>query len=229
MPASVRLSIISIVNEVQRRLGVNPTAALDSTKHSRMLMQMLNEIIAEVNDYGRWQDLYEEVIVTASSSIRQYVVRSATREIQSIIEVSFDGQPAQLENRPIEDIRRLRRVGSTGNPRQYAVIGVDASANPIIEVFPMPTTSQHDKTFDIAVQAKEPLYAVADLSAVPTYPANVLLQGLYAKALLEENGGERTNQYEMAFREFQNLTQQAQRRFTADTEDVMTFTPHRWG
>ena len=228
MAASVRMTNLQVVNHVQRRLGVNPTNALVTTRHSIMLTQLLNEVIAEVNDYGRWQEMYEEVIVTAQTSVRTYSIASATREVESIIEVSFDDDPAQLENRPIEDIRRLRRVGSTGTPRQYAIIGVDVSGNPQMEVFPFPGTSQNGKTFNVAIQAKEPLYTTADVSAIPTYPGNMLVQGLYAKALLEENGGETSRQFEAAYREFQNMVRQAQRRFTSDTEDNLQFVPHRF-
>jgi hypothetical protein len=229
MPASVRMTNLTIVNEVQQRLGINPTNTLSATRHSIMLTQLLNEVIAEINDYGRWQDLYEEVIVTAATSVRQYTIAASAREVQSIIEVSFNDDPSQLENRPLEDIRRLRRVGGTGTPRQYAIIGVDASANPIMEVHPQPGSSQNGQTFNIAIQAKEPLYTTSDVSAVPSYPGNLLVMGLYAKALLEENGGEPTRQFQTAYQEYQNMARQSQRRFTSDTEDCLTFTPHRFG
>lgn len=229
MAASVRLSVLEILNEVQRRLGVNPTNAVSDTRHSLMLLQLLNEVVAEVNDYGRWQELYEEVLVTAQTSVNTYAIKSAGREVQSIIEVSFDNDPAQLENRPLEDIRRLTRVGGTGTPRQYAIIGVDVSGNPEMRVYPQPGTSQNGSTFNIAIQAKERLFTQSDGSTVPLYPANLLIQGLYAKALLEENGGEATRQFEVAYQEYQRMAREAQRRFTADTEDVIVFTPHRFG
>jgi len=229
MAATVRMTNVSIVNKVQRRLGINPTSTLAATRHSTMLTQLLNEVIAEINDYGRWEDVYEEVIVTAATSVRTYSIASAEREVQSIIEVSFGGDPAQLENRPKEDIRRLRRVGGTGTPRQYAIVGVDVSGNPTMEVYPQPGTSQDGKTFNIAIQGKEGLYTTADVSAVPAYPGNMLVMGLYAKALLEENGGEPTRQFEAAYSSYQSFVRQAQRRFTTDTEDELTFTPHGFG
>lgn len=229
MAASVRMTILGILNEVQQRLGINPTNTLGATRHSIMLTQLLNEVIAEVNDIGRWQDLYEEVVVTAATSIATYSIASSTREVQSIIEVSFDSQPAQLENRPLEDLRRLQRVGGTGNPRQYSIIGVDVSGNPQMRVYPQPGATQDGKEFNIAIQAKEPLFTTSDGATIPVYPANVLIQGLYAKALLEENGGESTNQFTLAFREYQRMATEARRRYTSDTEDELTFVPHRFG
>lgn len=231
MAASVRLSVLEIINKVQNRLGINSTAALDSTSHSEMLLQQLNEVVAEVNDYGRWQELYEEVIVTASTGQSRYPVKSTSREVQSIIEVSFDNDPAQLENRPLEDIRRLLRIGvsSGGTPRQYAIIGVDVSGNPEIRCYPIPSATQGGKTFNIAIQAKEKLFTTSDGATVPLYPANLLIQGLYAAALLEENGGEPTRQFDTAFRIFERMARESQRRFTSDTEDSIQFTPHRFG
>ena len=43
MPASVRMTNLTIVNEVQQRLGINPTNTLSATRHSIMLTQLLNE------------------------------------------------------------------------------------------------------------------------------------------------------------------------------------------
>lgn len=226
MPAATRETVIKIVNKVQTRLGINKTDTLTASRHAEMLTQLLNEVIAEVNDYGRWQDAYEEVVVTASTSVNTYSIASSGREVQSIIEVSFDNDPAQLENRPLEVIRRLIRVGGTGTPRQYSIIGVDVSGNPEMRVYPQPGVTQNNKTFNIAIQAKERLFETSDVSAVPTYPAEMLVMGLYAKALLEENGGEPTDQYRTAQQEYTRMVRQAQRRFTTDTEDELTFVPH---
>ena len=65
----------------------------------------------------------------------------------------------------------------------------------------------------------------ADASAVPAFPARVLVQGTYAKALLEENGGEPTPQYQTAYAEYIRMRSEALNRFNADTGTDIYFTP----
>ena len=192
-----------------------------------MLLQLLNELIAEIHDYGNWPQYYEEAIVTASSSVRQYSVSVSGREVHNLIEVAFEGQAGELENRPVEDIRRLRRVskGTTGTPRQYSLIDTDVSGNPRIEVYPQPGTTQNNKTFNIAIYSREPLLSTSDTAKELKFPGNLLVSGLYANALLEENGGEQTAQFQTAFALFQKMLRESQNRFTSDTEDTIRFTP----
>ena len=56
-----------------------------------------------------------------------------------------------------------------------------------------------------------------DATAQPRLPANVLIAGTYAKALLEENGGEPTREFQMAYQEYTKQREEARNRFTADT------------
>lgn len=228
MAAANYKDVITIINDVQERLGLDTTTDI-TTKHARTLLQLLNELIAEIHDYGDWQQYYEEILVTAATSVRQYSISVSGREVHNILDVSFGGQAGELDNNSIVDIRRLRRVsnGATGNPRQYALIDVDTSGNPRIEVYPMPGTNENGKTFDIAVYAREPLLAASDTAKVLKFPGNLLVQGLYAKALVEENSGENTRQSQTAYAEYLRFLREAQNRFTRDTENTVRFMPGR--
>lgn len=226
--AGTRLTAIEIVNEVQRKLGLNTTSTFTATKHATMLLQLLNEVITECGDYGDWQEYYEEVTVTAATSVNEYSVRSSGRNIHNILEVSFNGDASPLENRTITELRRLTRTSAAGNPRQYSVIGVDASGNPRFRTYPTPSSTYNGKLFDIAVYAKPNNLTTADTATTPVLPANVLIQGLYAKALLEENGGTPSREYQMAYQEYGRMLSEAQRRFTTDTENEVRFVPYRW-
>jgi len=225
MTAANRMTALGVVNEVQRKLGLDPTTDF-SGKQSRMLMQLLNEVLAECHDYGNWPQYYEEVTVTASSSVRQYSVRVSGREIHNLIEVSFNNAAGELQNRTVEEIRRLRRTGSsTGRPSQYCLIDTDASGNPRIEVYPQPGTTQNNQTFNIAVYVREPLLTTSDTAKELKFPGNLLVAGLYAKAMLDESGGEQSTQFQTAYAEYQRMTREAQNRFVGDTEDVFRINP----
>lgn len=228
MAAYVRMSALDIVNEVRRRVGVNTVTSFTEDKFARVLLQLLNEAIAEVNDFGDWQETYQEITVTASTSVFSYSVRaSGGKEVHHILDVAFNNNVGNLLNRSIEEIRRLRRGGGVGTPRQFTVMGTDVSGNPVMSVHPQPGTAQNNQTFNIALYFKEPLLTEASVSAVPVFPGNLLVMSLYAKALLEENGGEPTRQYQVAFTEYQRFLREASNRFTTDTGTGFRIIPGR--
>lgn len=219
--SDVRKSILEIINVVQRRLGVNATDTVGQTAHSTMLLGLLNDVIDECSDYGDWQQMFREVEVTAISSVGSYEVK-ASAQVKNIYEIVWNSDIAPLEVLDVQDIRRLQRVGSHGTPRQFAIVGMSA-ANPLFRVHPIPTTAA---TFDIAFYKKPRIYTTSDGGVTPSFPAKMLEQGLYAKALLEENGGDQVPQYEMAFNEYARMRAEALNRFNADTGVDLFITPN---
>lgn len=218
--SDVRKSLLEIINVVQRRLGVNATDTVGQTAHSIVLLNLLNDVIDECSDAGDWQQMFREVEVTAIASVGTYEIK-ASAQVKNIYEVVWNGDIAPLEVLDIQDIRRLRRVGSSGTPRQFAIVGMSA-ANPLIRVVPVPTTAA---TFDVAFYKKPRIYSTADGGVTPSFPAKVLEQGLYAKALIEESGGDTTKQYEMAYNEYNRMRSEALNRLNADTGTDFYFTP----
>lgn len=216
----VRLTVIQIINQVQRRLGLTETSTIVATKHATMLLELLNDVIDEISDYGDWQQMFREANVTASSSVGTYEI-AVSAQVKNISEIVFGDDIAHLENRSIEDIRRLQRLSSFGVPRQFAIVGV-SGVNPLFRVYPVPnsaTISADTKSgiFDIAYYKKPRLLTTADVSAVPAFPGKLLTQGLYAKAIMEENGGEATNQYQIAYGEYERIKRESLNRLNADT------------
>lgn len=233
----VRIDAISILNEVMRRLGVNTVSLFDDTKLSRLMLDYLNDVIEECSDYGDWQEMYREVDVTAATSVGTYKI-TASAEMKNIHEVVWGDDVAPLEVRTIEDIRRLQRLASFGTPRQFAVVGVSGT-NPLIRVYPIPTQGAIDAetsaggVFNVSHYKKPRLLTnvTADTTATPAFPSRMLVQGVYAKALLEENGGEPTNEYQVAFAEYIRMRRESLNRFTSDTgtDTFIVPTGHRYG
>ena len=223
----IRQSVLAIVNEVQRRLGVNLTASVASSRHSLTLLRLLNDVIDDLADAGDWQELYQEVTVTAQSSVSRYLVEaSGGGLVRSINEVAFDVDVAPLVPRSPDEMRRLLRQSSFGRPRHFAVIGVDASsANPVMSVSPIPAANEAGDLFNITIFTKPNLLTTSDDATVPVFPANLLIQGLYAKALLDENGGEQSQEFATAFAEFQRMKREALNRFNSDTGQDLILIP----
>lgn len=227
----VRKDAISIVNEVQRRLGVNQQNNFTDTKLTQVLLDLLNDVIDEVSDFGDWPQMFREVAVTAVSSVGNYKI-SVSADVKNVYEIVWGDDTASLEVRSIEDIRRLQRLASFGTPRQFAMVGVSGTA-PKFRVYPIPTQTSIDAesssggVFDVAYYKKPRLLqpVSADTSATPAFPSRVLTQGLYAKALLEENGGEPTPQYQTAYAEYVRMRQEALNRLTYDTGTDLYVTP----
>ena len=215
--ADVNFRVIDIINEVQRKLGLNTTTFLDDSKLTTVLLDFLNDVIDEVSDYGDWPHMFREVNVTAVSSVGTYEI-AVSSQVKNIYEVHFNTQVAPLEVRTVEDLRRLQKLASFGTPRQFALVDV-SGVNPRIRVYPIPGTPQDGLLFDVAYFKKPSLYTTvtADSTARTGFPSRMLVQGVYAKALLEESGEEPTNQYQIAYAEYQRMRKEALNRFTSDT------------
>lgn len=221
--SDVRHQIIQIVNEIQRRLGVNTTTTLTANKQTTVLLDLLNDVIIECSDFGDWQEMFREATVTASSSVGTYeVVVSAN--VKRIAEIAFNNDTAPLEVRDLEDMRRLQRISSYGNVRQFAIAGV-SGVNMQFRCYPIPGSNQNNQTFDVWYYKQPRLMTTADVSAVPAFPSRVLTKGLYAKALLEENGGVPSPQYQVAYQEYIVSRREALNRFTHDTGTGLRLRP----
>ena len=224
----VRKNVLDMVNEVNRRLGLSDSTTLTDTKLTTMLVDLLNDVIDEVSDYGDWPQMFREVDVTAVSSVGSYEA-AVSAQVKNIYEIVWGDDIASMEVKTIEDIRRLQRLSSFGTPRQFAVVGV-SGINPLFRVYPVPNQTSIDAdnkggVFDIAYYKKPSLLTTSDAALIPAFPSRVLVQGLYAKALLEENGGEPTQEYRAAYGEYVNMRTEALNRFTADTGTDVYFVP----
>lgn len=211
----VKNSAIGIINEVMRKLGLKAVTNLNDTKFSTVLTDFLNDVIDEVSDYGDWQEMFRETTVQSISSVGQYEI-PVSGNVKNILEVSWDHQISPLDVVSIDEILRLQRVRTFGgNPRNYAVVGVSGN-NPIIRISSIPTTAAPL----VVAYYKKPaviVAATANNSAMPQFPARMLVQGVYAKALLEENGGQPTSEYQVAYTEYQRMRNETLNRFTYDT------------
>ena len=217
--SNVRQTVIGIVNEVQRKLGVDETANMNSTKLSAVLVDFLNDTIDECGNYGAWPQLFREIDVSVLSSAKSYEL-AVSADVQSIYEIHFGTQVSPLEVRTIEDLRRLQKLsGGGGQPRQFALVDV-SGVNPQFRTYPIAITAQASSNFDVAYYKKIKIYdadTTTDSVITPPLPSRMLVQGVYAKALLEEAGQEPTRQSQKAEGDYIRMRREAHNRWTADT------------
>lgn len=215
--------VIGIVNEVERKLGVNESSRTDQTKTTKLLVDLLNDTIDECNDFGDWPQMFREATVTVSSSSETIeIVVSA--QLKNILEIYFDTQKSPMQPVDVPRIRQRQKSRSFGPPREFAVVEV-SGVNAKIRTAPIPGANENNKTLDIAYYKKNRMYqaVTADSTAVPMFPAKVLVHGTYAKALLEESGQQKTAEVEVAEAKYMKMRQEALNRLQADSVKDVTF------
>ena len=226
MTTGLRETVLQIVNRVERKLGVPVSAALTSTKLSRELLDMLNEILDEISDAGDWAEYQRTANITALASTANYEVE-VSGLVKNVREIVFGSATSPLIWRDLEDLRQLTRISTFGQPRQVSINGVNASSgNPNFLVSPVPAqVDASGKTFELLYYQKPALYGTSDGYQTVVFPSNLVTQGLYAKALLKESGGDPTGEYQVAYTEFLRMRKEANNRFNYDSGKTVYFQP----
>jgi hypothetical protein len=229
MPVTdLRQSVLSIINIVERRMAIAPSASLSATTLTRTLLDLLNEVVADIAEDGERKELYFSTVVTAQSSVADYAVDPAGGLVHHIYEISQSARGvAPLTHVNLSEINLLNRANSFGVSNQWHTVSANTSGQPVVRVFPTPGASQAGDLFTVVGFLKPPLYTTADGAVVPPFPASVLWRGLHAYALLEENGGEPTREYELAFSLYEKAKRQDLNRFTTDPGPTVQFMPDR--
>ena len=224
--SDVQLTVLGLINKVKRRMGINTVSSLSSSSdnHTLMTLDLLNEVIMEVSDYGDWQEMYRSVLIPVSAGQTTYKV-SASSEIKNVLEIAHSSRGiSPLQPVDIPDIRRLQRLGTQGVPNQFSMIGVSGS-RPKFAPYPVPGSNEAGTYFDVAFYKKPRLYTTSDGSSVVTFPSGVIYLGLYAKMLAEEAGGESNAQYQTAFAEYLRARKEALNRYTSDSSTFFQIVP----
>lgn len=215
----VRQSALEIINAVRLRQSLLGVSNFEADSHTNLLLRLLNEVIEEVTDAGDWPQLYREHDITITSSVTRYVVTPSSGNVKNIRDIGYANRSYPLQWISVEEMRQLRRGSraSTGAPIFAAIMGMSGS-DPFFDVHPMPITADVT-TMSVAYYKMPRLTVTADSTSgyVPVWPASLLIQGLYAKALLDENDGLKTPEYLGAYEEYQRMLTEVMNRLGADT------------
>lgn len=216
-------TVLEIMNNCFTRLSLDAVSAISETRMSNLALTLINDVLADLAGYGDWQEAIREVVVTAATSTNRFkveVTANASAEVvKNVLALNFGHQTQTLMPQPLLELRRWIRASSVGTPRHFAIIGTSA-ANPVIVVYPEPVTAAGEPfEFQAVFYSKHRILVTADAAVVPMYNARLVEQGLYAKLLTEESGGEPTAQSTLATAEYERLKQEELNRFNYDTGD----------
>lgn len=227
--ADTKLTLIQIVNEVQRKLSLRATTASTDTAHAKVLVDLLNDVIDELSDFGDWVQLRGSIDVSAVSGQSVYTVpvSGSTESINRIEEVRVSGRTPALDPfNSITEYRQLNSLRSRGRPVKFVLTEEDSRGNPKIGIWPTPGASEDGLRMTVHFYLKPRRYIAGtdDAETLPI-PGRLLVQGLLVKAILDESGGVSTPQHQVVLAEFERMKRQTINRFNADTGNEIRFVP----
>lgn len=226
MPVSdFKVTVIGAINEVRKKSKLSTVTTLDQDSDSIVKLHYLNDVVSEISDYGNWQEMYNEAIVTVAASVRQYAVSGIV--VQNINEVAISTRTSPLRKVGIEEIRHLQRVNNLGEPYHWALKGINGEGNPIITVDRWPTTADTSAYFNIGYYQKPSVYTTADASATVPFPGRLVVQGLLTKTILDESDGEPTARYIANLQIYEEMKNESFNRYNGDSGTNTYFKPGR--
>lgn len=225
--SNLRFTVLQVVNEVQRKLGLTPTTTLTQNKVAIELVDHINDVVDDLSDFGNWMETLSTAKVTAHTSVRDYVIQ-ASGVIKNIGDIYISDRTGALRSLDIQTMRLMTRTTAVGEPSDFCIFGVDASSGqPIIRVRPTPDISTDGALFSILYYKKPSQYTVTDTNTVIPYPARVVVAGVLARYTLRESGGAPSEMYQVYQKDYERGRTEALNRFNADTGWEVSFVPAR--
>ena len=142
----IRKTVLETINEVARKRGLSEVDNLDQNSWSRSALDFLNDVVAEVVDFGDWDETLVTANTSCQSSAQDYTINypsSASADVIKNVKDIFlgsGGTPLFMINQ--DQMRILSRVPRFGTPAQWSIFGADSNGNPIIRVTPIPVAGQ---------------------------------------------------------------------------------------
>jgi len=214
-----------IINSVLNKMGTTSVDSIDQNSYSRVLLQLLNEVITDCDDYGDWEERYERVDATpvVGQDLYTFSTPDPIKRVHQIFYNDYRGPLKQVKKQEMNYL--MLRTNTQGKPSFWSVWGVDTQNNPQIRIYPKPQSVASSDIFIMFYYAKTPNLTTDDGDYLPDFPANLLIRGLYYKALLEQNDGEQSAPIRAAMEEYMNAKREAHNRFTNDSGTSVRFVP----
>lgn len=224
----IRYTVLQVVQEVFRKLGLNEPSSLTTNKLSIQMVDFINDVCNDLSDFGNWQETFVSTNVTAVSGQRDYSVNTSAN-IKNIGQIFFSQRNGQMRNVTPEQMRILTQTTITGQPTQFTVYGTDSNGNPLLRVRPTPVQQQDGQTFAITYYVRPPLYTTLDANTLIPFPARVVVLGTLAAAILNESGGAPTDRFSKTQQEYELSKKESLNRFNGDTGYKIDFSPSLTG
>lgn len=216
--SDTRKTVLEIVQEVQKKLGLDPQDTLIANKQTKVMLQFVNETVEEMSDVGDWQEQLRTVDVTAVAGQSEYG-QGVSYPIKNVYEIAWDTRPQALYIYELQDVLRLQRASgdATGEPRMFCPKGVDPQGNPVFSCYPIPGATEDGLLFHVIHFEKPANYDNSSVDEEVPFPANVVILGTFWRMLLDENGGSNTVESQNVEKDYKRALEAALHRFNSDT------------
>ncbi len=228
----IRLSVLATINEVRIRRGLSVVSSLSQDSQSVMAVRLLNDVVSEISDYGDWNETLVSANVTCVSSVQDYsiVIQSSASApaqiVKTIKDIYFGSAGAAMFMISQEEMRLFsRNVTGVGDPRQWTVWGTDSNGNPVVRVNPNISSTAAGEVLSMRVHVQPPLYTTSDDDVIIPFSSRMVVQGLLAACILDEEGGSPTDHYTREQNTFENMLKETYNRYKADAGRYRRFVP----
>lgn len=222
----VRYTVLQVVQEVFRKLGLTAPGTLNANALSIQMVDFVNDICDDLSDFGNWQEMMVSANVSSVNAQRDYVVNTSAN-IKNIADIYYSQKSGPMNLVTIEQMRMM--TSANGMPTQFTIFGTDVStANPVIRVRPVPVSGNgFGGYFSVLYFIRAPLYTTADASTVIPFPGNIVVNGTLAAAILNESEGAPNDRYTATYNKYLEGRKEALNRFKGDTGWNISFVPSR--
>lgn len=226
MLSDIRYTVLQVINEVQRKMALTQTPAINTNSFSLKCLDFINDVVSDLSDCGNWQEVMTTAKVTAVSGQRDYFIQTSA-VVKNIGDVYFAPRRGPLRFVSVQDMRILTRTTAIGQPSQCCIFGTDVNGNPNIRMRPTPGATEDGSSFSILYYIKPSLYTTSDTSTLIPFPARVVVLGTLARATLDESAGSESPQYQSYYSDYLDARKEALNRFNFDTGWDVQFAPGR--
>lgn len=193
------MNYLQIVNKVLRRLRETEVTSVDQTKYSKLIGQLVNTTKSEVEKAWGWQHLRATSTVNTTPGSFRYSIPEVEQGFV-LLDVVNDTENYFLKQATSSKMNEWFLIDpvQTGKVTHFHINGYDNNGNPVVDVYPVPDTTQVLRFNVVAPQGE--LEANAD---TPYVPWELLYLGAYARAV-EERGEDGAVSASRAFMEYQS-------------------------
>ncbi len=227
----IRKTTLQCINEVRRKRGLKEVDNLTQDSQSTMSLDFLNDVVAEISDYGDWDETVVTANITTQTSVADYAIQVVTSGsnvavVKSIKDMYFGSAGSPLFFIDEAQMRLFQRAPRYGQPAQYTVFGTDVNGNPQLRLTPIPATNQGGiGVLSVRVHTQPPIYVAGDEAVLVPFNSRIVVQGLYAACVLDEEGGSPTPHYQAIRQLFEKMMKDTYQRFHGDTGRYRRFVP----
>jgi len=176
-------TVLTVVNKVLRKLREPEVSTIDGDDGAELVLDFLNETNKEVQDAFNWRALQVKTSIAMVASQSQYAITD-TPEGSDILMVynQTNNNYLTLSQHDVEEGLKVASP-TEGKPRYYNYAGRDSSGDILIDLYPVPDTTDTLVVTTKSVQGT--LDEITDLNTVLKMPEYCLFLGAYAKAVAE--------------------------------------------